>query len=410
MLTLVLFILLAGFALDTFVDALTLASVRRDPALPAEFENIFPPEKYRSSLEYQSAKLRLALIRRTVDLVVFLGFWFAGGFGWLDQLARALERGPVVSGVLYIGALMGLRALLALPFSVYETFVLEERFGFNRTTPSTFGSDILKGIVLATILGAPILGLVLLFFERFGQNAWIYAWIAFTSLQLLLLFLAPAVILPLFNRFDPLPEGELRDAIQAYAKSQDFLLQGIYRMDSSKRSSKSNAFFTGFGRFRKLVLFDTLIEKHSVPELVSVLAHEIGHFKLKHIPKTIVLSIASSGLLFFFLSLLLNNEALFSAFKVTHVSVYASLVFAGFLYAPISRLISIAGHALSRKHEFEADRFARETGGKDLASALKKLSVDNLSHLRPPRLRVILDYTHPPVLERLRALLPKGAS
>jgi STE24 endopeptidase len=264
----------------------------------------------------------------------------------------------------------------------------------------------LKGLVLGAALGGPILAAVIGFFLKSGSSGWLYAWIAFTVIQLLLTFLAPAVIMPLFNKFDPLPEGELKAEIERFAHKNEFALQGIFRMDSSKRSTKSNAFFTGFGRFRRLVLFDTLIEKHSRDELVAVLAHEIGHFKRKHIQKTIALSIVTTGVMFYVLGLFLNNPSLFAAFGMSQVSVYASLVFVAFLFSPVMRFLSIFTHLLSRKHEFEADEYAVETYGKpdELISALKKLSIDNMSNLTPHPLKVMLDYTHPPILQRIKAL------
>jgi STE24 endopeptidase len=406
---LLIFALLIGdFVLETLVDSLNLKNLSL--ALPEEFAELYEKEKYRNYLSYQRDNTRFGLLRRTLSVTFLLAFIVLGGFNFVDQLCRSLaehwSRGPIVTGLLYIGSLSALRFLISLPFALYDTFVIEERYGFNKTTLKTFFSDLAKGLVLGVLLGAPVLALLLYFFESAGNLAWLYAWLALTAIQLVVVFLAPAFIMPLFNKFDPLPESELKSAIQKYAQAQDFQLSGIYQMDGSKRSTKSNAFFTGFGRFRRLVLFDTLIQKHTTEELVAVLAHEIGHFKKKHILKSIGLAIISSGLLFYFLSLFIKNERLFAVFRMQDVSVYASLVFIGFLYAPVSRILSIFAHWLSRKHEFEADRYARDTYGHPevLVSALKKLSVDNLSHLTPHPLKVFLEYTHPPVLQRIAAL------
>ncbi|HIJ21259.1 MAG TPA: M48 family metallopeptidase, partial [Deltaproteobacteria bacterium] len=233
-----------------------------------------------------------------------------------------------------------------------------------------------------------------------------YCWIALTLFQLFLLFIAPVVIMPIFNKFVPLEEGELKTAIREYAEEQGFKMKGIFSMDGSKRSTKSNAFFTGFGRFRRIVLFDTLIEKHSVDELVSILAHEIGHYRKKHIFKSVLISILTTGLMFFILSLFINNKDLFAAFQMQETSIYASLFFFGFLYAPIETVVGILGNILSRRHEYEADAYAIKTTHKPQAmiTALKKLSVDNLSNLTPHPLKVFLGYSHPPVLERIRAI------
>jgi len=236
--------------------------------------------------------------------------------------------------------------------------------------------------------------------------AWLYCWIAAVVFVLVVQFLAPVVIMPLFNKFVLLAEGELKEAINRYAAAQHFAIQGIYTMDGSKRSTRVNAFFTGFGRFRRIVFFDTLMNKLTIGEIVSVLAHEMGHYKLKHIPITMALSILQMGLLFFILSLFLGNQGLFAAFGMEHLSIYASLVFFGFLYAPISSFMAIAFNTFSRRNEYQADRFAAETGidGETLISGLKKLSVSNLSNLTPHPLYVVLNYSHPPILARILAL------
>lgn len=403
-LTLIIALLIGGFALNTWIDFLNLKSLASD--LPEEFRGLYDPEKYRTYLSYQRDNTRLTILRRSFGLVAILLFILMGGFNALDVAIRGLGFGPILTGVLYIGALSALHFLITLPFDIYHTFAIEERYGFNKTSPATFAFDIVKGILLSAILGGPILALVLYFFDVAGDLAWLYCWLALTAIQLVLAFLAPAVIMPIFNKFEPLPEGELRKAIERYAREQNFHLSGIFQMDGSRRSTKSNAFFTGFGKLRRLVLFDTLIQKQSTEEVISVLAHEIGHFKEGHIPKSIALSIASSALVFWFLSLFLGNPDLFEAFQMESVSIYASLVLVSFLFAPVSQAVSIIASFISRKHEFEADRFAKTTtkNAETLVSALKKLSIDHLSHLTPHPLKVFLDYSHPPVLERIKAL------
>ncbi|MCM2279346.1 MAG: M48 family metallopeptidase [Oligoflexia bacterium] len=402
-------LLILGLAVgNAFLDILIerLNHARLSPQLPAEFEGLYDETEYARSIEYQAASARFDIVRGLVMTGAFLAFWFSGGFAALDRTAGSLQHGPVATGLIFFGILAAFQGLLSLPFAIYSTFVIEQKFGFNRTTPRTFAADRLKGILLAVILGGPALAAILWIFERFGSGAWLPAWFSFTAVQLLLLFLAPIVILPLFNSYVPMPPGELKNAIEALARKQDFALGALYQMDGSRRSSKSNAFFTGFGRFRRLVLFDTLIEKHTREELLGVLAHEIGHFKLKHIPRSIAFSLFSSMLLFWFLSLFLGNREAVAALGFANVSVHASLLVVGFLYSPVSRALSIIGHALSRKHEFEADRYAREACGNPeaLVSALKKLSRDNFSHLTPHPLKVFVEYTHPPVLRRIEAL------
>lgn len=405
---LIITLLIAGFLLETISDSLNLKNLALK--IPEEFKDVYDPSHYEKSLAYQAEGTRFEILRRSFFLIVLLAFIFLGGFNSVDLLARRLAGqlglGSIGMGVVFLGLLSVLRFLAQLPFSLYDTFVIEERYGFNRTDWKTYVSDVAKGSFLGVLFGAPIMAGILYFFERFGESAWLYAWLGFSAVQILLLFLAPAVILPLFNKFDPLPSNELRSAIERYAHAQNFQLSGIYQMNSSKRSTKSNAFFTGFGRFRRLVLFDTLIEKHTTPELVAVVAHEVGHYKRRHIPKIIALSIGSTGFLFWFLSFFLNNPDLFVTFQMEYVSVHASLVFISFLYAPVLRVLSIFGNWLSRKHEFEADRFSSETTRDpvSMVQALKKLSRDNLSQLTPHPMKIILDYTHPPVLERIHAL------
>ena len=400
----ILIVIIGVYALDSLTDLLNLKNLRLP--LPDEFKDIFDPKKYQESLCYQRDQTHFALIQRTFSLSTTLLFILLGGFNYVDTAVRALETGPITTGLLFFAALTGLNFIAHLPFSIYDTFVLEARYGFNKTTVATYCLDLLKGGILGALFGGLIFSAVLYFFDHLGPDAWAYSWLGVTLFQIVLMYLAPAVIMPLFNKFDPLPTGPLRDAIEDYARKTNFQLSGVFQMDSSKRSTKSNAFFTGFGKYRRLVLFDTLIQNHTPEELVSVIAHEVGHFKRKHILKSMILSILTTGLIFYILGLLLNNPQLFAAFQMEHISVYASLVFAGFIYAPLLRIISTLGQMISRRHEFEADAFALETynNPETLVSALKKLSRDNMSHLTPHPWKVFLDYSHPPVMARIEAL------
>lgn len=400
----ILAILLLGYLLDLTVALLNLRSLR--PELPLEFAGVYDADQYARSQEYTRVTTRFSLIHNTVSLMLTLVFILMGGFNLIDLAARSFALSSIPTGLIFTGMLALLSTALNLPFSVYSTFVIEQRFGFNTTTVATFILDGLKALLLAVVLGGPLLAAILWFFETSGQLAWLYCWIAAVAFILVAQFLAPVVIMPLFNKFIPLAEGELKEAITRYAASQQFALQGIYTMDGSKRSTRANAFFTGFGRFRRIVFFDTLMDKLAPAEIVAVLAHEMGHYKLKHIPVMMALSILQMGLLFFILSLFLGNQGLFAAFGMEHLSIYASLVFFGFLYAPISTLLAIGFHAFSRRNEYQADRFAAQTGadGAALISGLKKLSVSNLSNLTPHPLHVFLNYSHPPILARIEAL------
>ncbi len=374
--------------------------------IPAEFVGVYDDAAYRQSREYLGTSTRFSLFSSAVDLLLLLLFWFAGGFNALDQFIRAQGFTSLANGLLYIGALMLLQSLFALPFSIYKTFVIEERFGFNKTTPAVFVADLFKTLLLALLLGTPLLAGVLWFFEKSGPMAWLLAWGGITLLSLLLQYVAPTWIMPLFNKFVPLEEGALKRAIMDYAQSVRFPLTGIYVIDGSKRSAKANAFFTGFGKRKRIALFDTLIAAHPVDELVAVLAHEIGHFKKKHIIINMILSICNLGVLFFLLSLFMNNRSLFDAFFMKELSVYGSLIFFMLLYAPVELILSIFLQLLSRKHEFEADAYAVTTYSKGgmLADALKNLSRSNLSNLTPHPFYVFLNYSHPPVVQRIERI------
>lgn len=403
-LILILIILIAGAGMDVVVEWLNLRHM--SPQLPTEFQGILNSEKYQKSQHYLYEHTRLGIIKTLLFTILIVGFLVTGGFNALDLWVREFQIPSVFSGVMYIAILAAAAWFISLPFQIYATFKIEQRYGFNTTTARTFILDHVKALLLAVLLGGPVLYGVLWFFESLGTMAWAVSWGMLTLFQLFIVFIAPVVIFPLFNKMTPLPDGELKTAIESYAHAQQFRIQGIFTMDSSKRSTKGNAFFTGFGKFRRIVLFDTLISKHTTEELVAVVAHEIGHYKKGHIFKQLVLSILTQALMFYLLSLLINNPVLFKDLGMDHTSIYASLVFFGMLYSPASRIISLFSHSLSRKYEFEADQYSVITYPKPgiLAAALKKLSVDNLSNLTPYPLKVFVDYTHPPILQRLYEL------
>ena len=400
----ILVILIGSYFLDVVVDTLNVRYVKTD--LPHEFEGYYDGEKYKKSQEYLKENTRFGIFSDTITTPIIIIFILVGGFNTVDRFARSFELSSIPTGLIFAGVLMLAYHIFHIPFSIYGTFVIEEKYGFNKTTVKTFILDILKTWALVIVIGAILLSVVLWFFEKTGGGAWLYCWMAITLFQLFLMFIAPVTIMPLFNKYTPLEDGELRRAIEDYAGAQDFKMKGIFTMDGSKRSTKSNAFFTGFGKFRRIVLFDTLIEKHSVVELVSVLAHEMGHYKKKHILKSIIISILTAGLMFYILSLFINNQALFAAFKMGETSIYASLFFFGFLYTPIEMILSIFGNMLSRRHEYDADAFSVNTyrEPESMITALKKLNVENLSNLTPHPIKVFLSYSHPPILERIKAI------
>ena len=403
-LVIILIILVGNYLLDLTVDTLNVQHVRTD--LPKEFEGYYNAEEYRKSQEYLRENTRFEIIIDTIVTPISIGFILFGGFNIVDQFARSFALGSILTGLIFAGTLLFASQILLIPFSIYIIFVIEEKYGFNRTTPKTFIVDILKTWFLTAVIGGIILSAVLWFFQKAGPPAWLYCWIAVTVFQVFLAFIAPVTIMPLFNKFIPLEDSPLKNAIEEYARSQHFKIKGVFTMDASKRSAKSNAFFTGFGRFRRIVLFDTLVEKHTVEELVSVLAHEIGHYKKRHVLKSIGISVLTTALMFFILSLFINNRELFAAFKMQEVSIYGSIFFFGFLYHPIEIILSIFGNMLSRIHEYQADAYAVKTYNRPQSTitALKKLSVENLSNLTPHPLKVFLSYSHPPVLERIKAI------
>ena len=396
--------LVLEFVLGLVANLLNLKALKLK--IPPPLKGVYKPKDYRNSQEYTRATTRFDFATSTFTLLVLISFWLAGGFNYLDQIIRAWGFVPIVNGLLYIGILLIASSLLTLPFSVYATFVIEERFGFNRTTPYTFLLDRVKGLVLTTLLGAPLLAAILSIFEYSGPFAWLYCWLIITIFQLIIQFVAPTWIMPLFNKFTPMETGELKESILKYARSVNFPIKNVFVIDGSKRSGKSNAFFTGFGRNKRIALFDTLIEKHTVPELVAVLAHEIGHYKKNHILQGMMSSILHTGVILFLLSLFLGSPGLYEAFYMEQQSIYAGLLFFGLLYTPIELLLSIMMQMLSRRNEYQADRFAASTIDEphSLIDALQKLSAGNFSNLTPHPFYVFLNYSHPPLLQRVRAI------
>lgn len=400
----ILFALLFDFALNCLADYLNLSMLRDD--LPRDFEGVYDPERYRKSQEYLKVNTRFGWVTASFDLIVLLAFWFGQGFPLLDDWVRAFNYGPIICGLIYTAALMLIKALLSLPFSIYHTFVIEERFGFNQTSWTTYVFDLLKGLFLAVLLGTPLLAGILAFFEYAGTSAWWFCWIAVTLYMLGVQYIAPTWIMPLFNKYTPLEAGELKSAILSYAGSIKFPIENVYVMDGSKRSSKSNAFFTGFGAHRRIVLFDTLVNGHTTGELVAILAHEMGHYKKKHIIQSLILGILQMGFTLYLLSLFISYPGLFEAFYMPRPSVYAGLIFFAMLYSPLDFLIGLFMQRLSRRNETEADHFSIETtqDPQSMVDALKKLSVDNLANLLPHPFYVFLNYSHPPVLQRIKAI------
>lgn len=408
-LLLVLIILIGGYIINFIVEKLDVANA--STILPHEFEGYYDAEKYSKSQSYLKDRVWFGLIESALFTVGAVIFIIAGWFNLIDSFARSFGQAPIITGLIFLGIIFLASYIFSIPFTIYRTFVIEEKYGFNRTTPKTFVADMFKGLILTAVIGIVILSVILWFFNASGKYAWLYSWIAVTVFEIFLIFIAPAVIMPLFNKFTPLEEGELKSAITSYANSQDFKLKGIYKMDASRRSAKSNAFFTGLGKYKRIVLFDTLITSMKTNELVAVLAHEIGHYKHKDIFKGLAVSALSTGLMFFMLSFFIANKDFFAAFKMENVSVYAGLFLFTFLYQPVNSLFSVGINYISRRFETSADKFSSETykDPEAMITALKRLSVDNLSNLTPHPLKVFLTYSHPPVLTRIEAIRARAS-
>jgi len=396
--------LVGEYLLSSVSSVLNMNSITE--SVPDGFQNHYDEEKYAKSQMYLKTNTQFGLFTGTFSLIVMLIVIHTGVFGFLDEFVRTKTSHPILSGLLFFGIIFFINDLINLPFSIYGTFVIEENYGFNKTTPKTFITDKLKGYGLTIIFGSLILGGILYFFNAYGENGWWIAWLLMTCFMIAVQPLFVHVIAPMFNKFEPLEEGDLRTAIESFAKKVKFPIGRIDKMDGSRRSSHSNAYFSGFGKSRRIALFDTLLENHSTEEIVSVVAHEVGHYKKKHIITGTIIGIIETGIMLYVFNLFMNESALFSVFGVTEISVYAGLVFFGMLYAPVSLVLSMFTTALSRKNEFEADAYSLETTGNKeaLINMLKGLAANNLSHLTPHWLIVFLSYSHPPVLDRIAAV------
>lgn len=398
-----LIILVFGYVLERVLDHLNAKHWSTE--VPEELREIIGEDQYRKSQQYHRENRRFGLITSTFSFILVLLMLFVGGFAWVDQLASRLTDNPILISLLFFAIIGFGMDLLNLPFSGYDTFVIEEKYGFNKTSVSTFFTDKLKGWILTALLGGGLLTAILWFYQKTGNDFWWIAWILVTGVMILMNLFYSQLIVPLFNKQTPLQEGSLRDQVIQLSQKAGFRLQNIYVMDGSKRSSKANAYFSGLGPKKRIVLFDTLIEELEPEEVLAVLAHEIGHYKMKHSLQGMLDSVLQTGLTLYILSLLVGNPALSAALGSDHSGFHLGLIAFGILYTPVSLVLGLLTNFLSRKNEFAADAFARELlGGEALASGLKKLSVNHLSNLRPHPVFVFFHYSHPPLLSRLAAL------
>ncbi len=403
LLTIIITIVILGYLFDQILDYINLKALRKD--IPIEIKEFYDQEKYQKSLDYQREQSYFSFYSSGFSFLLSLAMLLLGGFGWLDNILGNYIDNQIVMALAFFGVIMIASDILSTPFQWYSTFVIEEKFGFNKTTLKTFITDKLKGYALGAVIGGALLSLLIYFINIIGPNFWIWFGVIASVFILLVNMFYTTLLLPLFNKLTPLQDGELKSAIHEFSKKVSFPVDNIFVMDGSKRSKKANAFFSGIGKKKKIVLFDTLIANHTKEELVAVLAHEVGHFKKKHIVWSYLLSIAQIFFMLFVLAQMLYNENLSLALGGHKPAIHLSLIAFGILFSPISGITGLLMSILSRKNEFEADAFAKETfDGDALANALKKLSVDSLSNLYPHPAYVFFHYSHPPLLQRLAAL------
>ena len=378
---------------------------RMSPEIPSQLEGIYDDDEYAKQQAYQKENSRFGLYGSLFSFSVLFLVLLFGLFGWLDEFLRQFISNEILLTLSFFGVIYLINEILSLPFDYYNTFVIEERFEFNKSTKTIFWLDQLKGLLLAVVLGGAILALITWLYTAIGELAWLYAWGAITVISLFMTLFYSNIIVPLFNKQTPLGEGELRDAIEAFAQKAGFAINNIYVMDASKRSTKANAYFTGFGAKKRIVLFDTLINDLDKDEIVAVLAHEIGHYKKKHTLQGMFISICYTGILLFLLSLLLDNKDIAIALGGQSASFHLGLIAFSIFFTPVSFVINVLSSIHSRKNEYQADGYAAGFGLADsLISGLKKLSVKSLSNLNPDSLYVFFNYSHPTLLQRIKAM------
>ena len=406
----ILIVLLAIITIDFVFERVITALNNRSSKkpIPPELDGIYDSEKYAKSQAYQRATSKFGTLIATMSFVLMFAAIYFGWFGLLDKWLRGFSPFAPLTTLMFFGAVFIISDVFGTPFSWYQTFVIEEKFGFNKMTQKTFWLDKVKGYVLTLLIGGILLAALIYLVMAMGSGFWVYFWIIITVFILFLNVFYTSLLLPLFNKLKPMEEGPLKESIQAYSEKVNFPLKNIFVMDGSKRSSKGNAFFSGLGKKKKVVLFDTLIEQHTTEELTAVFAHEVGHFKKKHIILGTVISILTIGLMLFLLSKMIFNSEVSWAMGGDTTALHLNMMAFAILYTPVSRILGLFSNALSRKNEFEADQYAVTTyAGQPLIDGLKKLSSDHLSNLTPHPAYVFVHYSHPPLLERVRAMRQK---
>jgi len=400
---LIIGIVVVSYLFSQFLEYINLRAQRKD--IPDEIASFYDKEKYLKSLDYHRDQTYFSFITSAFSLCLSLSMLLFGGFGWLDHILGNYISAEIPLALAFFGILAITSDLITIPFELYSTFVIEEKYGFNKTKIKTFVTDKLKGYVLGALIGGILLSVLIYLIEKIGPNFWIWFALIASGFILLVNLFYTSLILPLFNKLTPLADGELKDAIQTFAKKVNFPIDNVFVMDGSKRSKKANAFFSGIGKKKKIVLFDTLINNHTKEELVAVLAHEVGHFKKKHVIFGYLLSVIQIFFTLWVLSLMVFSENVSLALGGNQTAIHLNLIALTILFSPVSGITGLLMSIYSRRNEFEADSYAKETfDGRALANALKKLSVDSLSDLYPHPAYVFFHYSHPPLLARLQAL------
>ena len=396
-------ILVINFIIDQVLDALNAKHFNDD--LPAEIDDVYDETEYKKSQAYKKEKYRFGLITGFVSIVGTLLFFFLDGFAYVDGIARSVSDNEILVALLFFGIILFASDIIMTPFSYYNTFVIEEKFGFNKTTKTTFFLDKLKGWFMMAIIGGALLSAIIWFYQSTGSYFWLWAWGIITVFALFMNLFYARLIVPLFNKQTPLEEGSLRSKIETYANTVGFTLDKIFVIDGSKRSTKANAYFSGFGKEKRITLYDTLINDLEDDEIVAVLAHEVGHYKKNHIIINLFASILTTGFTLWILSLFIGSPLLSEALNVSQPSFHIGLIAFGVLYTPVSEITGLLMNYLSRKFEYQADNYAKSTfSPSPLISALKKLSKNSLSNLTPHPAYVFMHYSHPTLLERFRNL------
>jgi len=396
-------ILLIDFAIDKIISHLNAKHF--DDKIPNELTDVYNKKEYLKSQAYKKENYRFSILKSGFTMILTLFFFIFEGFAWVDNYARSYGSNEITVALIFFGIIMIGSEILSSPFTYYHTFIIEEKYGFNKTSKRLFITDKLKGLLLSATIGGGVLAIIIWFYQMTGDAFWIYTWMFIGAFTIFITMFYSSLIVPLFNKQSPLEEGELKDAIFAFSKKTGFTLNNIFVIDGSKRSTKANAYFSGFGARKRIVLYDTLINDLNTDEIVAVLAHEIGHYKKKHVLINMILSLFVTGITLYIFSLLINNALLSSALSVDIPSFHIGLITFGILYSPISEITGIFMNMLSRKFEYQADDFAKnQFNGSSLVSSLKKLSKNSLSNLTPHKANVFIHYSHPTLLQRVRNL------